>query len=522
MTRGHIVSDSTANTATGRVRGVREDGVSVFRGIPFAAPPVGQWRWRHPEPPKPWFGVREAVRFGSHAPQLESPLVRLGSTGARRESSEDCLTLNVFTPSVDDARRPVMVWIHGGGFTLGSSSQPLYDGARLAGRGDVVVVTLNYRLGALGFLRLADLTGGRLPATGNEGLLDQLTALKWVQENIAEFGGDPGKVTVFGESAGAMCLAALLVLPESGGLMHRAILQSGGAHTAHTVDEANRVAEMVLEKAGLAADPDVLLAADPRTLVRAVGELSPRVMRAEGIGWMPLRPVIDGRLVRELPVHGMRSGPERDIPVLGGTTTDEWRFMVITNRSVMGMDLEGLQQRLFRVLPEDLVPRAIEIYRVKMSREGAEPHPFNVYSEVFTDLAFRVPCERLLDAVAARGTCAFRYLFSWPSPAAGGMLGACHAVDLGFTFGTNAVDGGEFFFGAGGDADRVVDHVQGAWLAFARGGDPNPPGLPLWSRYDSRSRATMEIGANPGMRQDPWRELNDLWAEVPDEILRRF
>ncbi len=516
------MSGSTASTVTGELRGIREDGVVVFRGIPYAAPPAGRLRWRPPERPKPWFGVREAVRFGPHAPQLESPLVRLGPIGVRRGSSEDCLSLNVFTPNLDDAGRPVMVWIHGGGFTIGSSSQPLYDGGALAKRGDVVVVTLNYRLGALGFLRLTDLTGGRIPSTGNEGLLDQLAALKWVQENIAGFGGDPGSVTVFGESAGAMSLAALLALPESRGLMHRAILQSGSAHTAHTVAEANRVAESVLEKAGLTADPDGLLAADPEVLVHAVGELSPRSMRAEGIGWMPLRPVIDGHLIRELPIDGLRNGQAHGIPVLAGTTRDEWRFMLISNRSAVAMDHDGLRRRLFRVLPEDLVPPVIDLYRDRVSGEGAEPSPSNIYSEVFTDLAFRVPCERLLDAVADCGTGAFRYLFTWSSPAVGGILGACHAVDLGFTFGTNAVDGGDLFFGAGSEADRIVDQMQGAWSAFAKGGDPNAVGWPNWSRYDRRARATMEIGSNPRLRDDHWRELNDLWSEVPDEILRRF
>ena len=516
------MSDPIANSVSGKVRGVWEDGVSVFRGIPYAAPPVGDLRWRNPEPPKPWFGVREAVRFGPHAPQVRSPLAQLEPNDVRMGASEECLTLNVFTPGVDDARRPVMMWIHGGGFTIGSSSQALYAGGSLVGRGDVVVVTLNYRLGALGFLRLVDLTGGGIPSTGNEGLLDQLAALKWVKENIADFGGDPSNVTVFGESAGAMSLAVLLSLPESKGLFHRAILQSGSAHTAHTVEEANRVAELVLEKAGLTADPDLLLAADPELIVRAVGELSPRTMRAEAIGWMPLRPVIDGHLVRELPIDGLRNEAADRIPVLAGTTSDEWRFMLISNRSIMVMDDDGLLRRLVRVLPEDLVPRVVELYRRALSGESTEASPSDVYNAVFTDLAFRVPCQRALDAVSDRGADAFRYLFTWPSPAAGGVLGACHAVDLGFTFGTNAVDGGEFFFGVGSEADRIVDQLQGAWLAFANGDDPNSAGQPTWNRYDSRNRATMEIGSDPGMRDDPWRELNELWSEVPDEVLRRF
>ncbi len=516
------MSEPTADTVSGKVRGIRNDGLSVFRGIPYAAPPVGDRRWLPPRPPKPWFGVREAIRFGAHAPQLRSPLVRLEPNEGRMGASEDCLTLNVFTPRADAARRPVMVWIHGGGFTIGSSSQALYDGSSLARRGDVVVVTLNYRLGPLGFLRLVDLTGGLIPSTGNEGLLDQLAALKWVRQNIGEFGGDPDNVTVFGESAGAMSLAALLAGPDAGGLFHRAILQSGSAHTAHTTDEANRVAGLLLAKAGLEPDPKVLLAADAELIAHAVGELSPREMRAEGIGWMPLRPVIDGGLLQDLPLEEIRHGSAKGLPVMAGTTADEWRFLAVPNRSIMTMSDLDLHRRLERVLPDGLTSRAVDLYKQRVSENHRSLTPADVYCAVLTDLAFRVPCERMLDAVADHGVPAYRYLFTWPSPAVGGQLGSCHALDLGFTFGTNAVDGGEQFFGDGHEADAISDQMQEAWLAFAKGDDPTTVGRPRWQIYESRTRATMEIGINPGMRDDPWRDVRDLWSEVPDEVLRRF
>ena len=218
-------------TRRGTVRGVAEGGLAVFRGLPFARPPVGPLRFRPPEPPEPWSGVRDAARFGTSASQNGALVGTLMSLGISR-TGDDCLYLNVWTPGADRGRRPVLVWIHGGAFILGSGSQMLYDGATLTRRGDVVVVTINYRLGALGFLRLRDRFGDRLPATGNEGLLDQVAALEWVRDEIAAFGGDPANVTIFGESAGAMSCATLLGVPRARGLFHRAILQSGARTTS--------------------------------------------------------------------------------------------------------------------------------------------------------------------------------------------------------------------------------------------------------------------------------------------------
>ena len=221
--------DALVETRRGAVRGVGKDGLVLFRGLPYARPPIGPLRFRPPEPPEAWSGIRDATRFGSSAPQNGALIGPLMSLGIGR-TGEDCLHLNIWTPAADGRRRPVMVWIHGGAFILGSGSQMLYDGAALARRGDVVVVTINYRLGALGFLRLRDRFGSRLPASGNEGLLDQIAALQWVRDEISSFGGDPGNVTIFGESAGAMSCATLLATPRAGGLFHRAILQSGAAN----------------------------------------------------------------------------------------------------------------------------------------------------------------------------------------------------------------------------------------------------------------------------------------------------
>jgi hypothetical protein len=282
-------------TRRGAVRGVTEGGLAVFRGLPFARPPVGPLRFEPPGSPESWSGVRDAARFGPSAAQngaLVGPLMSLGIT----RTGEDCLYLNVWTPGADRGRRPVLVWIHGGAFILGSGSQMLYDGATLARRGDVVVVTINYRLGALGFLRLRDRFGERLPASGNEGLLDQVAALEWVRDEIAAFGGDPGNVTIFGESAGAMSCATLLGVPRARGLFHRAILQSGAANFLWPPDTAGRVADQLLADLAVGSPEELralpaarLLAAQRRLFMdlmlgehHVLGTLSPAGQRVAG------------------------------------------------------------------------------------------------------------------------------------------------------------------------------------------------------------------------------------------------
>jgi para-nitrobenzyl esterase len=222
---------ATVSIHHGKLEGDEQNGLFVFKGIPFAAPPVGARRWMPPEKPAAWTGVRDARRFGAVAHQNKLMLSALSAMVVDGEQSEDCLTLNVWTPALDGKRRPVMVWIHGGGFTIGSGSQPIYDGSALARRGDVVLVTVNYRLGPLGYLRLADVTGGKIAASGNEGMLDQVAALEWVRDNTDEFGGDPGNVTIFGESAGGMSVGTLLAMPAARGLFDKAIPQSGACHT---------------------------------------------------------------------------------------------------------------------------------------------------------------------------------------------------------------------------------------------------------------------------------------------------
>src|SRR6516225_9495963 len=259
-------------TTYGKLEGLEQDELAVFKGIPFATPPVGSRRWLPPLKPSAWNGIRDARNFGAACPQLSLSPVVLGGMQIEEPQSEDCLYLNIWTPKADNKQRPVMVWIHGGAFRIGSGAQIIYDGSSLARRGDVVVVTINYRLGPFGFLRLADLTDGKIPSTGNEGLLDQIAALEWVRDNIAQFGGDPANVTIFGESAGGGKVCTLLAMPAARGLFHRAIVQSGAAIRLRERDRAHALTDAVLRVLGVAGDDVRRLQALPMAQLLAAVE----------------------------------------------------------------------------------------------------------------------------------------------------------------------------------------------------------------------------------------------------------
>src|SRR5260370_9997945 len=284
---------ATVSTRSGKLEGDDQDGLFVFKGIPFAAPPIGKLRWLAPERVGSWSGVRDARNFGAASHQNQMTNGALAAMVINDQQSEDCLYLNVWTPGLDGKRRPVMVWIHGGGFTIGAASQPIYDGSVLTRRGDVVIVTINYRLGPLGFLRLADVTNGKIPATGIEGMLDQVAALEWVRDNIAEFGGDPDNVTIFGESAGGMSVGTLLAMPTARGLFHKAIPQSGAGPTGAPIARANGGAERVLSKLAIApANADALRPLTPAQLL--TGTLLPDGKTPDPEFGMAYQPVIDG------------------------------------------------------------------------------------------------------------------------------------------------------------------------------------------------------------------------------------
>lgn len=502
---------SVVETHSGKVEGETHEGVTLFKAIPFAAPPVGYLRWLPPQPAAPWAGIRKAEKFSDRAPQNASMMDQLFG-GTPWPQSEDCLYLNVWTPGADTKKRPVMVWIHGGGFVLGSGSEPIYTADRLARRGDVVVVTVNYRLGALGYLNLKEVTNGAIPATGNEGMLDQIAALKWVRDNIAGFGGDPANVTIFGESAGGMSVGTLLGMPAARGLFHKAIPQSGACHSVASKAQAVKVAQAVMAATELKT-ADQLRAADDKVLLKAQAHLAlnrvPGYSQAE-IGTLPFRPAADGLDIPELPIDAVRKGASRDIPILTGSTTQEWKLFGAMEKAIINLNDESMRRRLGLVLPGVVHDALLAPYPEALKEMGDEPTPPNMFMAVQTDRIFSVPATRLLEAHTQNGGRAHAYLFDWRSPMARGIFGACHALELGFVFGTYNLNGAEKFSGAGPQADRLAELMMDAWVAFARTGNPG------WAAYDTDKRSTMMYGPDSKVVQQPFEAVRRSWELVED------
>ncbi len=507
----------------GRLRGVERGGIRIFRGLPFAAPPVGTRRLRPPEPPEPWGGVRDATRVGAAAPQprpvaLPGPLqalLRGGGLGGSVQD-EDCLTLNVFTPGTDDARRPVLVWIHGGAFVMGSGATPIYSGRRLARGGDAVVVTLNYRLGALGFAHLGLLETPGAEETLNLGLQDQVAALRFVREHIRSFGGDPGNVTIFGESAGAMSVGTLLGTPAARPLFQRAILQSGAAHNVSGPERAARAAHALLRELG--AGPRDALRVLGRAPVEAILAAQMRATLSLGIahGTLPWQPAVDGRFVPRQPLEAIAAGEAAGIPLLAGTNRDEWKLFTLFDSRTRRLDPAALRRRLERILPGKdeegtaFAERALEVYRsARAGRSGASP--LELWEAVQADRVFRYPAARLAELHAAREPRTYQYLFEWTPRLARRRIGACHALEIPFVFGTLRHPLFRALLGVSGDTLALSRAMRAAWLSFARTGEPHSEALGPWRPYTGAERATLLLGPRPELVRAPLEEERRFW-----------
>jgi para-nitrobenzyl esterase len=490
--------EPTVELASGRVSGTALGPLSVFRGIPFARPPVGPLRFGPPQPPEPWTGVREARAFGPAAAQSDFDVEYVPGFSLWEgigATSEDCLTLNVWTPGLT-GRRPVLVWLHGGAFLKGAGSQDLYDGSTLARRGDVVVVTANYRLGAFGFLGLDD---ERFAA--NAGVLDQLAVLEWVAGHAAAFGGDPGNVTLMGESAGAVSVGALMTSRRAAGRFHRAVAQSGAGRRLPSAGKAAELADRLLTRLGLdrARAGDLFHVATER-LVSAQVAVTVDVRRDDiGAGFQPW---VDGDVLDRQTVDGLAAGAAAGVPFLAGTTEHEmnlWRVLEPALRTLDEVGLIARVQRLVGAAAGDLVAA----YRTARPDAGA----LELFQAIWTDREFRIPSLRATEAQAGSSAATFSYLFTWPSPARG--MGACHALELPFVFGTLDSKGTEAFAGSGPSAEALAARMQDAWLAFARTGDPG------WPAYDLTTRPTMLFGEPCEVIHDPMSRERLAWEHLP-------
>lgn len=489
------------DTTLGPVRGDHKRGVLRFKGIPFAAPPVGELRFRPPAPAEPWGDVFEAVGRFPIAPQpIGGMEAAAGGGGGSEQSEAGCLTLNVWTPAADDARRPVMFWIHGGGFMTGAGTIPWYDGTNLAAR-DVVVVSCNYRLGALGFLHLEDLGGSGYERSGNVGILDQIAALGWVRDNVSAFGGDPDNVTIFGESAGGMSVGTLLGTSAARGLFHKAVPQSGAVANVNTTARATAIAESLLARLGL-DDVDQLRAVPADELIAAQGTGG----SFGGGGGLPYQPVVDGHLLDRPPMETIRNGASAGIPLLAGTNAHEMRLFTSLDPSLRDTDRAANVALL-----EQSVPGAGE-QLVAAYEDLVGDDPAAVLEAAMTDRVFRIPAIGLLEAQSSHADC-YGYEFRFESTAFGGRLGSAHAVEIPFVFDNLDSPGAAFFTGEPTDQMRALASAMAdAWVAFARHGSPSADALPDWPAYDPAGRATMVLGPECDVETDPGSRLRTLWT----------
>lgn len=501
------MSSTTVTVAQGALQGIEKDGIVQFRGIPYAAPPVGERRFLAPAPPESWDGVRDASMFGPMSVQ-ESGGITAFLGDAADSSSEDCLFLNVFTPGCDDASRPVMVWIHGGGFINGSSSTPWYDGTTLATRGDVVVVTLNYRLGALGFLWLGDIDE-RYRSSGVNGLLDQAAALAWVHDNIAVFGGDPNNVTIFGESAGAMSVSTLLAIPAARGLFHKAIAQSGAAHNTFTPAMGAAMTEQFMEKLGVSG-LDGLLSASADDIAKAATKVEAKLYDdPSGLGGptgialaMAFQPVVDGEYLPTNPLVAVANGDAADVPFMTGTNLDEWNLFALMSPG--GLDDPKLLERLERIFGSG------HPVRDAYAKDRPDASPDDLWNAVLTDATFRIPAIRLVEARANASTRTWQYLFTWATPAFGGVVKSCHALEIPFVFGVLGNQGAALFLGGpvGDDLRELSVAMQDAWLSFARDGDPG------WPAWNAQTRPAQRFDVERELLSDPMSLERLVWDGV--------
>jgi para-nitrobenzyl esterase len=496
-----------ADTTSGKIAGREKDGLLLFAGVPFASAPAGRLRFRAPEPHEGWEDVRDATVFGQVSVQVGDSLAAIGAAPPP-DWSEDCLFLNIQTPALDDARRPVMVWIHGGSFMNGTGGMPWYDGAAFVRHGDVVVVTINYRLGALGWLHLGHLDP-TYATSGNNGLLDQVAALRWVGDNIVGFGGDPDNVTIFGESAGAMSVGTLLGTPAAEGLYAKAIAQSGAAHNVSSTDDAATITDAFISELG-GGGLDAVLAAAPERLLEVqeaisqamtAGRLPRRPSSASGL---PFGPVIDGAVLPRRPIEAIKAGSAASVPLLTGINRDEWNLFAFMDRAVADADM--LTRRLGRFVeqPEPL----IDAYR----RARPDASHDELYRAVMTDRVFGIPAVRMVEAQAGhQPDHTFLYHFEYASTAFDGRLGSCHALEIPFVFDNLGRGGVELLTGPD-SPQSLADSMHAAWISFARTGSPVPEDAADWPAYDEDSRATMTFGVPSHLESDPGAAERRAWG----------
>lgn len=502
---------AVVETTAGKVGGYIRNGIFTYKGIPYGAPVIGEARFQPPQKAKPWAGVRRSMQYGQVSPQV----ARTGWANDEEAwlfswddgiPGEDCLRVNVWTPGINDnKKRPVMVWLHGGGFQAGSGQElPSYDGENLAKRGDVVVVSLNHRLGLLGYLNLAEIGGAKYANAANVGNLDLVAALEWVRDNIANFGGDPGNVTIFGQSGGGGKVSSLMAMPSAKGLFHKAIVQSGSGLRMVRPETSAKVAAAVLAELGLSASQlDQLHTLPVQQLINAGASAMRKVSgaggparvynpRADRAGWGP---TVDGRILPQHPFDPSAPAISANIPMLIGTCLNEFTNG-INNPNVDALTETELNERV-KGMYGDRTAQIVAAYR----KANPKAKPFDLFSFISTISTRQNAVVQAERKSAQNAAPVYLYLFTWQTPVLDGRPKAFHCAELAFVF--DNIDRCVNMTGGGADARTLAARMSDAWIAFARKGDPNHAGLPKWPTFTADKGATMIFDNKCEVKNDP-------------------
>lgn len=499
-------------TTSGKLEGFQMDQCLAFRGIPFAAPPIDHLRFLPPQPAESWTGVRSAKEFGHAAPQ---PITGIDFMDAGVPLSEDCLYLNVYTPSAKGTR-PVLVWIHGGAFFLGSGSQKAYNDPILATYGDVVLVTINYRIGPLGYIYLGHHGGNDWGASANLGLLDQIAALQWVQDNISAFGGDSRNVTILGESAGSASVAALLAMPKAKGLFHKAIGQSGTANVISRPDKAAMVTDQLLKKLDIPpGDAKKLQEKSWEAIIRAAQGMAGPFGVGFGNPMTSFWPVTDGITIPKSPYLAVKEGNAKGVPLMFGTNRDEAQFIeAISVIQFPEIDDNQLKKQVENFLGrrKEHAATLIEVYRESRKERDLPSGNKRIFSAIVTDMYMRIPTIRLLIAQQPHDSRVYNYLFCWESPEA---KAAIHGLEIPFVFGLvdRLKQSDQIGSASGTEAKALSAKMMNAWVSFARTGDPGTVEL-NWLPYTSDHRATMIYDVHTRLENAPFEQERKIWDSI--------
>jgi para-nitrobenzyl esterase len=509
--------DEKIMTTLGEIQGfMGSKGIHTFLGIPCGASTAGARRFRKPVPAEPWTGVREATSYGPSCPQEKPLLPRQDPAsikGLNAPVNENCLVLNVWTPGVKGGgKRPVMVWLHGGGFQVGSGSHPVTDGTNLAARGDVVVVSLNHRLCIYGFLHLEEIGGPDFAGSGVAGMLDIVLALEWVRDNIENFGGDPSRVTIFGESGGGRKVSVLMGMPIAKGLFQRAIIESGPHPRGISAKTATQLTRRFFEWLGLEIEDVASLQALPADEIydqfeKFIDQVDDPMLVGGRAGRWLLSPVIDGNFLPEDP-FSPASPVGGEVPLIIGTNKDEAALFLAHQPGIGDIDEEQLVQRIRGVFGN----RAEEVLNVHR-RNRPEETPFDLLAAISSEDRRLLSIEIAEEKARQGGAPVYMYFFKWESNQ--GLLKAAHTMEIPFVFRNLEATK---IIGTREDRYALADIMSDTWIAFARAGNPNHPGLPKWAPYDLEHRATMIFDVPPRLEDDPWREERLAWEGIPVKL----